>query len=1150
MLGLRRVITLRAIVAVFLAAFATARSWSADDSPAPIVPPTPPRAEAPIYIILDAPADLDAFWKRLDRPDFILRRGDEADARAPVPTGPDEADRAVLDALDARGEVLDDLAHLSVEFGVALTGDEPVWVPIRLDGLTVTRARESTRTLPLRQVDGGWQVEVRGGGRHRVVVELLVPVKPSSEGRRIELAIPRVASTRVQLDVANRVVDAVAGGTERVSIREVEGGDRSRIEAHLSPRTRIELAWQVEAGSGLELPPLLEARGLIQAEVAPGSLRARSTWLVSSTRGVIRTLELRLEPDEELLELELDGLPLAAEFHARGGTTEVAIPLPEPLRPGPPRKLMLLTRRPVPAGSGEAESWTFRGVPFGRAGVQSGVLAIGQSGGLWVDGEPDRALRPIDPRDLPADLRARPATASALSYQFFEQPFTLRLRADPAPSHVRVEGRSTLRVDAGLARLDTWLDYQVARGQVDRVEVRLPRGLDLESAGPDDAIVSYHWLPEVPGARTSGSAGGSRVLTLQLASKARVDGSFRIHLVGRQAVDPDRIVPFGLFQPRGAGASGSSIAVLTARNVVVDLPMTDGARGEAAEFAPAGLAPPADWPWPSDVLPTETPPALFLRHDASPATLPLEVAVRPRTLHHETTLTARVERLRLDVQQETACHVHYGTLTHVDVTIPPRLEGLWSVDNDEVAGREHLRIEPDGQHRYRLALDREVTGTLRLRFRYRLPIEPALGPTRPARLEVPEIAVLEGSSGSSRLRLSADPGISLSPEGPGWLRVDDDGTGPIPESASAAAIELVRASREAGPAVVVARAHPLAELPGLVASRLWLRTIQGAEGELRTSALYRLEAHRSTFAVALPSGSEWIRARVGGAAVTEVEPLPEGGYRLRFPPATSTGPVLVGLEYSAPPPDASGLRWHPPRLLEGGVVQQIFWELAIPGARTLVGTPPGWSDENRWSWQIYWRRRPWKDDAALSAWVQGDSTRPGLADDPGEGGLGGYHSYLFSRQGDPTELGVATVSRAGMVGVCSGLVLAAGVLLLVRWPSGWLVVAPTAALAIAVGAALRPDETLLVVQSSLVGVGLTILAGIVHRLSDRAGPASRIGSSSGRPASSLAGSSSLMGLSMVGSDESTAIRARPGSTAEHVPPFYSLETPGSGSGQA
>ena len=105
----------------------------------------------------------------------------------------------VIGAVAVEGKVDGDLAELKVKLVITLAIEGPVWVPVRLDGQTLTGVREGDRYLASRVVEGGgWQVELSGPGNHSVRIDLLTPVRATPEGRTARAsAIPESASTRV-----------------------------------------------------------------------------------------------------------------------------------------------------------------------------------------------------------------------------------------------------------------------------------------------------------------------------------------------------------------------------------------------------------------------------------------------------------------------------------------------------------------------------------------------------------------------------------------------------------------------------------------------------------------------------------------------------------------------------------------------------------------------------------------------------------------------------------------------------------------------------------------------------------------------------------------------------------------------------------------
>jgi hypothetical protein len=1112
------------------------------DEPAPGPRPWATSLEASVNLFLGGPGELDALLKSLQNPDFVLMKGEEYRRlveRGGVAAGARDL-AAVVDSVAIEGTIRADRADFSVEAGITLRSDGPAWVPIRLDEQTVTGAREGERELPLQVVGGGWQVELRGAGAHRVRVDLKVPLRTTVEGRRVEFAIPEAASTRFSWVVADRVTDAATGSGELVEVEPIGkgGGAGSRLAAHLTPRARLDVSWRVEAEQGVQLPPLLTMQGEIAIDIDPASFRTRSTWAVHAVRGSTRSLELRLDPADEVLELELDGQPVPAGIERVDGSMLLAIALTDPLRPGLPKSLVMTTRRPISTAASAIIA--FNGFALTNAKEQSGAIGIAQSGNLWIGGTPGRGLRRIDPRtELPPDLRARPSTA--LAYAFADQPFELTLRADPSPPLVRTDARTTVTLDAGQARVETWLDYRAAHGRLFDLNIGLPDGLELESVGPKDIVEAsqqYSAEAEAGAAARRGMpahAAGTRAVTVRLTPQAQEGDSFSIQLTGRQAIEPARPVDLALFRPLDATSGGGRVAVLTGRNLTVDL--RDGGGGPGA-FRPAAQEPPADWPWPAADRPAgvSPAPALWLRHDGSPAALPLEMTVHPRALAHRTILRVQVERRWLVIEQEIECSVHFGTLDHLDVEVPSALRGRWEPEKGEVASQAELGSTPGGDLLVRLALGKEVRDKVRLRFRIRRPLSPRPEPGRPAELEVPWIRPMEGKALPMQVRVASDPSIDLEPRGAGWVRaVEEEASFPV-EPGLLLRFVLVGASPQATPLGLVAEAHPMADLPPLVASRLWLRTEQGPEYDLRTTAVYSVETHESSLAVALPPGAVWERAKVGGVTVGQVVPLPKSsGYRLAFPDPRAGGHVVVELEYTIPASHAKG-PWLPPRLLEGGLVQQTLWEVRVPWGRAVVGVPSGWTDENTWAWDGFsFRRRSRQGVAALAAWAGGPPAQgtgsPAVADGFDDAAAGVDQSFLFGRPGQPSDLRLLIASRGWLVGICSGTVLVlGGLLILFRRPSPRLSWLAALGLGLAGSTIVQPSVTFLAVQSAMLGVVLTCLTALMQRQVHRRGFGTVFGEAGGGLGGAVPSGSTVSRTVGVGSDDSTAIRVRPNAT--------------------
>jgi hypothetical protein len=1098
----------------------------------------PPRAidqRSPWFIILNSPQDLDELWRKIERPDLVLTRGDRMVGPAIgvlVAGKVVESSRSLVESVKITGRVLGENADLSVDLVISIKHAGPVWVPIRLDHERVIAAREGNRDLSLRVQDRGeWQVSLTGDGEHRIRVDLRADLSSELARKRLALAIPWAASTRVELSFARREFDVLIGADEDYALSELPNGKGSLLAAPLSPRSKLEVSWSENAESAGGPPPLLTAQGEIAIDIDTLQVRTRSTWLIRTVRGVARSLVLQLDPHDELTEIELDDQAIEDDIEEAKEAGKLIIPLDEPIRAGASRRLVLRTRRPL-LKSGSAQ-FSFAGFPLAGAREQSGYIGITRSPNLYVGTSKAQGVYRIDAGKLPAELRARPSTY--LAYEFPDQPFALDLAIEPSPPQIRGETRTFFRVESNEARSETTIDFSWTRGDLFELELGAAHGLQLISVGPPDAVESTNRTEASAGVKEHEAAGLTSRLGVRLTPRARDRGKATLKITAIQPIKTPGLLKLGLISLDRTAASSALVAIAVARGLSLDLEDDGGKWRRAPEIRSRFQHPDADL-LEGVVARAATSGPLFVVDDGNSGWLPLRIMRQDRRIRHETSITAKVSTRSVDVFERVALSVRHGTVSSLEIQVPASVADRWELVDRQEIERAELGQEPDGSRRFRLSFARPVVDQATMRFRYRLPLVPVLESGSAREVSIPRITVKGGESEAATAVLELTPDVVVLEFAPGWARPSDEIRSEPPIEGPA--IQLIErdARRQTSSLSFKARALDKVAMPALVVPRLLIRTLRDSDGKGRTTVRYWVESHGADFPFTLPSGVEWVEARIDGRIVDRVDfDQSNSHYRLRFPRDAVARPALVELDLQDAPVNATR-GWRLPVLAEGGVVLQAVWEVRLPWSMALVGIPPGWSDENRWGWTgLSWKRIPRKQAAAQNEWLLGATASASAIDDFVGSGADDSDRYLFSRRGQPTELRAWVVPGSVLVGIGSGFTLVIGFLaifLRIRFRTVWLVIAVVAVLAAVL---VEPTVTILLLQAAALGALLTLLGLLIERSIEQSSFSWLTARRGAAPAVRLATDSSLNRSASVGSDDSTAIRVRVPSTLDHAP---------------
>ncbi len=932
------------------------------------------------------------------------------------------------------------------------------------------------------------------------------------------------ASTSLELEAPRAIRDVDLGTGESVGTTVLSGGKGTRLTADVSPRSRLTLDWTDEANSETSTAPVFTASVEMFIDADAESITTQSSWVIRCVRGAARRFEFLLDQTDVVPRVKLEDQYIPANIERN----VLRIPLGEPIRPGETRHLFIETRRTFPPGG--AKFTTFSGYPLLNAAEQSGAIGIHQSANLWVNVITTQGLRRIDPLNLPTGLRTQPGTSHA--FLFLDQPFKLGLGIENSPPLFQTETATRIDLDDEMARVGATILVHQVRGRLFDLHVAVPSGIQLLAIDPPSLVQS---ATPVAGADQAGKGTAAedagQILRLHLTEAGRDQRSFALRLRGQERIGSKDELTLGLFSVPGGVAASSTVSLFADPTVSFDL-IDEPGQPQATSLPVFRVQPPEGRSAAGGPAEAVRLPLLVLRSHQNPNRLRGRLTRHPRVVTHDTRIAAQVSARWIDVRQETALQVRHGSIRSVVVRVPASRPDLWQVQGKETIRRQELEGQ-DGEgrgRRYRLFFEPPITDQSLLTFVFQVPL-PAARDGGGFQSTIPWVRFEEGSSRSTVLELAARPGMKVSSSGSTWLQTEESRG---EQAGAVQAYRLVKpAPADAGFPLEVQLLKRVA-LPPLVVPRALFRTVLGPENEARTRAWYSIETHPTQLSFALPEGAQWLRSRIDGRVIEQVDQDPGGtGFLVTLPAESQAKPVLVEIEYQVKSEQA-GRILLPPELPEGAVILQSLWEVHVPWSRAVLGVPQGWADENEWYWDIYvWKRRPWNRFAWLLAWVSGPAPSQASPEEAAQD-QDDSHSYLFGRSGRPVAMRPWVVSRAVVVAICSGSVLLLGFYLMFFRTRIRLVWAVLAVLGLLAAVFAHPSALVLVVQSAVSGLVLALLGLLIQSLIERARASH---TAAAGPAAAGPSSGSALSPSGVGSDDSTAIRARVSSTMDYVAPL-------------
>jgi hypothetical protein len=1106
--------------------------------------------------------------------------------------------RATLPAADAAAAESATGMHtcgVTVELTVRQTRSGWVSLPLSLDGLLLTAAPRyegpgrmlltasaAAHEDPAAHREAGYRLWLTGpiegkseDLRHSVLLVGTITVDASPTHESITLSLPRATASFIELKTPRNEPDVSlrpAGQSPRV---EPQAGGAGSIVTCVGLVGRVTVRLGAARNGAGEIPGHDAGRAAVPEAMVESLVRIDGR--VAITEAAIRldnlpakatTLRVTLPPRATLRSIRSPSALVALE--GPDAQPEAVIRIE---RSADGRSLVELEcERPVDPSGRE----TFEPLGFAIADVppwrQWGRASIVVEGDWQVEWDDAGANRRIDP---PPSAR-RPGFVAAFAYD--AQPARLPLRVLPRRSRVVIEPEYRYDVSAGRVALDARLRVSARGAPVSRIVVALGEW-DVDEVGPASVVDS---------AAVSAEAGR---LVIPFAQPLSGDAIVEIRC-GRQLDRDSRRVAWQIPAPQ-ADLVGPASIIIVAQSDIELLPDAEGVRGLVRQLTPSTVRSDSD-----RVALAYRLDGTDGRFEATRRFLPrrVDAVVTAQADIDESDMIVR-ETIRFDVAhvplefvvlEIPAAVVQTGSLEVRQNGIllnpeesddAPRRPGEDRPGSDE-ARADEPRADQRGDDqlgrdaaaaggaptgglpgpprvRLRAMLAAALLGAGEVTVQYELPT-PSIGPASTVAEDLPLVLPVATRIGGQSITLTVPETLSIDVRGDAWKR-DSGSLGSVASRTWTTAKSL-----QSVPLAISARKR--STLGDMVIDAAWLETrLLGDRREDVYRFLIVSAADEITFT--LPQ-----TIAVNAAAVARADGLgrsPDDVVEVRLdgkqlPAAVrADGRVVVELPQRAGNSSwlvemiASRNRDHragtfagaaglpaavvldPPVFPKGTLQRRFYWELSCESDEHPIGTPGGWTSQQRWEWgPLGLRREPVVSRDALAAWLwssrtparQPDARFDGLAvgggspaverpvDVPEAGAR-----FVFSGVGPPAKGRIWVVPTWLLVLVVSGPVLALGLAAVyvprLRSVPVVLGVAAVASLAAAFFSELAP----LVGQAAGPGVVLTLLAAVLRFVLRR-----RVPVASTRGAAAVVSASSLTQIapqpSLIIAPSSPAIR--------------------------
>jgi hypothetical protein len=398
-------------------------------------------------------------------------------AAVPAPVTPPTEPRAslVVNRMDLEGEVAGDLAHMrmTLEAEAYRDGEQSLWLLPGNLSITTWSVKSTSYFGPgayLRRTGDAVELVVDGKGKYALDLQFIVTVAKARMGNKVTLPVVPALVARTQLTVPGADLEFKAD--RGASLETLEKRDKTTVVIY-GGEGPVALSWSPKTPEKA-LKPVIFADQTLHARIGQGVLRLESSINYSIIQGAVKEFEVRFPADCSLLGVEGKDIRTWDVAEAKEGEPHL---LKVALLGEVEKEYQLSLRLEKVLSSVKMEGLDLPVIEPLNVAREKGTVAVYSAKGISVEAVVVKDISHVDVLEM---APGRDATEEArLGFRYLKRPFTLTLRTGEVVAKTSAEVFSLVRAGMDSMRMTSNLVYTIRDAGIFQLRVKLDDGLKL-----------------------------------------------------------------------------------------------------------------------------------------------------------------------------------------------------------------------------------------------------------------------------------------------------------------------------------------------------------------------------------------------------------------------------------------------------------------------------------------------------------------------------------------------------------------------------------------------------------------------------------------------------------------------------------------------